>query len=68
MPTPTVLFWGIILGSIGMGYFVYGKKQGAFLPLLCGLGLMVLPYVISKLVMLLPASLALVALPFVIRR
>jgi len=67
MPTPSVLFWGIILGSIGMGYFVYGKKQGTFLPLLCGLGLMVLPYVFTNLSLLLVVSLVLVVLPFVLR-
>jgi len=67
MPTPSVLFWGIILGSIGMGYFVYGKKQGAFLPLLCGLGLMVLPYVFTNLSLLLVVSLVLVVLPFILR-
>ena len=29
----TTLIFSILFGSIGMGYFVYGKKQQAALPL-----------------------------------
>ena len=35
--------WGVIFGSIGLGFFVYDKKQKAVIPLLSGIGLMVLP-------------------------
>ncbi len=59
--------WGVILGSFGMGFFVYGKKQGALIPLLSGMGLMVFPYLISNLYILLPVSALLVALPFLVR-
>lgn len=30
------LMWGMAFGSVGLGYFVYGKKQRAVVPLLCG--------------------------------
>jgi len=33
--------WGVIFGSIGLGFFVYGKKQKAIIPLFSGIGLMV---------------------------
>ena len=60
--------WGVLFGSIGLGFFVYGKKQKAVLPLLSGLGLMVFPYFVSNVFILVITGLVLVALPMVIRR
>ena len=34
------LFWGIVFGAFGVGYFIYGRKQKRFVPLFCGIGLM----------------------------
>jgi hypothetical protein len=65
---PATLMWGVIFGSIGVGFIVYGKKQGVFVPLLCGIGLIVCPYVISKAVLLVLVCVVLVALPFLIKR
>lgn len=65
---PSTLMWGIVFGSIGLGFFIYGKKQAAMLPLLSGIGLMVLPYFISNLVLLVISGTVLAALPFVIKR
>jgi hypothetical protein len=62
----STLIWGVLFGSIGFGFFVYGKKQKAVLPLLSGLGLMVIPYFISNTVLLVCTGIVLVALPFVI--
>lgn len=42
------LLWGVLFSSIGLGYFIYGKRQGAPVPLLCGIGLMVFPYFVSN--------------------
>ena len=44
----STLFWGMLFGSIGLGFFVYGKKQKVIVPLLSGLGLMVFPYFVSN--------------------
>ena len=41
------LSWGVLFSSIGLGYFIYGKRQGAPVPLVCGIGLMVFPYFVS---------------------
>jgi hypothetical protein len=65
MDTATIM-WGVILGSIGLGFFVYGKKQKAAIPLLSGIGLMVLPYFISNLYLLILSSIILIAVPFFI--
>jgi len=60
--------WGVIFGAIGLGFFVYGKKQKAIIPFLSGIGLMVFPYFISNAVILVIAGIILTALPFVIKR
>lgn len=36
----SILIWEVIFGSIELGFFAYGKKQKAVIPLLCGIGLM----------------------------
>jgi hypothetical protein len=41
---PSLLFFGIVVGSIGLGLFVYGKKQARPPQLAVGLALMVFPY------------------------
>ena len=61
------LFWGMAFGSVGVGYFVYGKKQQRLLPLLCGIGLMVFPYFVSSTLVLLVVGGLLLAAPFVLR-
>ena len=44
--TATSLFLGVLFGSIGLGFFIYGRKQRKVVPLLCGLVLMIVPYFI----------------------
>jgi len=64
----STLMWGVIFGAIGLGFFVYGKKQKAIIPFLSGIGLMVFPYFISNAVILVIAGIILAVLPFVIKR
>ena len=52
MDDTSTLIWGMIFGSIGVGFFIYGKKQKSVMPLISGLGLMVLPYLISNIYIL----------------
>jgi hypothetical protein len=60
----STLLWGILYGSIGLGYFVYGKKQQRFIPLLSGIGLMVFPYFVSNVLISVAIGAVLMALPF----
>jgi hypothetical protein len=60
--------WGVIFGSIGLGFFVYGKKQKAIIPFFSGIGLIVFPYFISNVFILIITGIVFVALPFVIKR
>lgn len=62
-----VLLWGLLFGSIGLGYFIYGRKQSASVPLVCGLALMVFPYFVSNVPVLVGIGIALVAVPYFLR-
>ncbi len=61
------LFAGVILGALGTGYFVYGKKQGRYLAMASGAALCIVPYFIGNLLALLACCGVLLVLPFVIK-
>lgn len=62
------LLWGMLFGSIGTGYFIYGKKQQKYMPLLSGLGLIAYTFVITNPVEIVGIGAVLMALPYFIRR
>lgn len=62
----SLIFTGLLFGSVGAGYFVYGKRQQQPVPLICGLLLIGLPYLIVNLAILGVAGVILVALPFLL--
>jgi hypothetical protein len=62
-----VLLWGLLFGSIGLGYFIYGRKQRAVVPLVCGLGLMVFPYFVPNTMLLVGVGAMLIAIPYFLR-
>ena len=62
------LLWGVLFGAIGAGYMLYGRKQGAPVPLLCGLALAVYPYFVSNTVLLVMIGVVLALLPYFYRR
>jgi hypothetical protein len=61
------LLWGLLFGSIGLGYFIYGRKQRSIAPLVCGLALMVFPYFVSNLMLLVGIGAILVMIPYFLR-
>lgn len=61
------LLWGVIFGSIGAGYLLYGKRQSAPVPLLCGLALCVFPYFIANSWAMVAVGAALMAIPYFVR-
>ncbi len=63
----SVLLWGLLFSSVGVGYALYGKKQRAPVPLVCGLALMFFPYFVSSVLWLVVIGLALAAVPYFIR-
>jgi predicted membrane protein len=62
-----LILWGMLFGAIGLGFFVYGKKQRAIVPLSCGLGLMVFPFFVTNTVLLVAVGAGLMAIPYFVR-
>ena len=63
----SLLLWGLLFGSVGFGYFLYGKRQSAVVPLVCGIALMIFPYFVSNVPILVVVGFALAALPYFYR-
>jgi len=61
------LLWGLLFSSIGMGFFVYGKKQTRAVPLICGIVLMIYPYFVSSTAWLVVIGAVLCAIPYFVR-
>ncbi len=60
------MIWGLVFGTIGSAYFVYGRKQQHAVALFAGVALMIFPMLVSQQVWLILGSLAFMVLPFVI--
>lgn len=67
MGSTAVLLWGLLFGSIGFGFFIYGKKQKAVVPLITGIILCVVPYFIANVYALVIVGVILMAIPFIVR-
>ncbi len=61
------LLCGLLYGSVGLGFFIYGRKQRAPIPLLCGIALMVFPYFVSNVWLLAGIGIVLIAIPYFFR-
>lgn len=62
----TTLFIGVIAGAIGMGYFIYGKRQLRYAAMISGMILCVYPYFIDSVLWLCVVGLVLIVAPFLI--
>jgi len=67
MDNTATLIWGLIFGSIGFSYFIYGKKQKRGVPFASGIGLMVFPYFVSNTYLIVIVGIVLLALPYYFR-
>jgi hypothetical protein len=63
----STLIIGFVAGAMGLAYLIYGKKQARVVPLICGGGLMFLPYLIENWIVLLLVCVALLILPWVVK-
>lgn len=61
------LLWGLLFGSCGLGFAVYGKRQRAVVPLVCGLALMFFPYFVSNTLLLVTIGVGLMLVPYFVR-
>jgi len=62
MDTATIL-WSLLFGSIGFGYFIYGKKQSHTVARYTGIALMIYPYFIPNNTALIIVGFMLLLLP-----
>ncbi len=67
MANEALLLWGVLFSSIGLGFFMYGKKQQRTIPLVTGIGLMVYPYFVDSVPLLIGVGVLLMALPYFVR-
>ena len=67
MDSASILLWSVLFSAIGMGYFIYGKRQQALVPLCTGLALCIFPYFMTSVTALLIVGAVLVAVPYFIR-
>lgn len=67
MEGTSLLIWGMLFGTIGLGFFIYGKKQKAVVPLFIGIALFIFPYFISNVYLLVIVGVILVIVPFFVR-
>jgi len=67
MEDTSLIVWAVIFGGIGLGFFTYGKKQKAVVPLIIGIALFIFPYFISNVYLLVIVGSVLVALPYFVR-
>jgi hypothetical protein len=62
----TSLLLGLMFGSIGMGYLMYGRKQRNGMALISGIGLCVFPYFVHNVFLFVIIGIVLMAIPFFI--
>jgi hypothetical protein len=62
------LLWGLLFSSVGVGFFIYGKRQRSAVPLLCGLALCIYPYFVANVIATVAVGVALVAIPYFFRK
>ena len=67
MESTSQIIWGLVLGSIGLGFFLYGKKQKALVPFVVGLLLFVIPYIITNVYLLVLTGCFLMAVPYFVK-
>ena len=63
----SALLWGVLFGSIGLGYFLYGRKQKSPLPFICGLLLMGYTYFLDNTLAIVAIGVLLMAIPYFVR-
>ena len=58
------VMWSVVFGSVGVGFFVYGKRQRSPMPYAVGAALVALPYFAPDIYWLVGLGVVLTALPF----
>ena len=67
MEGTSLFIWGMVFGIIGLGFFTYGKRQGAIVPLLTGIALFIFPYLFADVYILVMAGSILMMIPYFVK-
>jgi uncharacterized membrane protein len=59
----THLILGLIFSSIGIGYFIYGRKQSNIVTRYCGIALVLYPYLVTDTLALVAVGVGLMLVP-----
>ena len=62
------LFASLIWGSIGIGYFIYGKRQQSWVPMVGGIVMMAVSYLVGSALVMSLICAGLMALVYVLLR
>lgn len=62
------LLISLVFSSIGLGYFIYGKKQKQKIVYYTGIALMLFPYAVTDTRLMLITGTVLLALPKILRQ
>ena len=57
-------FLGLLFGSIGMVYMIYGKRQASVIHIVVGAILIIYPYLFSNTLLVFIAGVILTAIPY----
>jgi hypothetical protein len=68
MDSESGLIWSMFFGSIGVGFFIYGRRQKRLVPFISGIALMVVPYFVDGVGVMIALCVAFMALPYFVRR
>ena len=63
----SLLLCGVLFGALGLGFFTYGRKQKAPVPLFSGIALFIIPYLIANVYWLVFVGVVFVVLPYFVR-
>ena len=64
---PYKLYFEFVLGLLGTGYFIAGKKRSDSRLLGCGLALGLMPYFVDNIYLIVGIAVGLLVLPFVFK-
>jgi hypothetical protein len=67
MESTATILWALVFGSVGLGYFIYGRKQANVVVRYTGIALMVFPYFVSNVYALVAIGVVLLVLPHFIK-
>lgn len=63
MINTAALLWSLVFGSIGLAYFVYGKRQANMVARYTGIVLMIYPYFVDSTLAMVVIGVGLMFLP-----